>query len=481
MEEYNKLNDVYDFIDNEKKCINDDEGPLFEVLMTVKMVNTIPNVTSFADVYLKKEEDYFHQIEVAQRTEDPLCEVLSYMGVQGEFVAESKFHSGQGLMTRIGEYDNLWYKGEQIKEIDLPMIGAERMTSRMLGNTQIVTSKGYCGDASSERYMIGVRAKLDGVQMMVFNISTIIKTYSFFWTDKDIILLSQNVQSSLFEKVGDICYVLNGAVSNMEALSSILGVVMKHHTYEHVTREACEVLSVKGDGLIFNLDGTDVKVPNTRVVSLYYDGKCFTDCFFKRRYVMQSEEKFVKNVIYDVDLEQKLVLRKRLDKEKADSALAIDVIMNSMIIVQQFLDTYALPYHRRVMRWKDFKIQYLGEGDAVGDLLSKGIKRREGLLVYKNRKNRVIDHCSYYSLYDNSTYGYWLCGSNFKKYTPVQIRMETILGYQFVTSWFPGSTPFLVKEEGAKKFILLKDVPGEGLIHVAYAMKEDKIDLLINK
>jgi len=437
------------------------------------------------DLIIIKKEDIIEEVEFDLRV-SPIMEVLAIIGIESENNAEAVFHPEIGLLTGLGEYDNLYYEGKRIEDIDIPKIGAEKITSRILNNSIVVDSNIVYGDLRGDNYIIGMQEKIDGFSACIFRITLEDKRMiSFYWDNEIIAKLNKDYRPGLFEKVGDTLYVINLMKcryqdEEIEISTKVFKIVEKK--YEYLTQEALEYYKSK-EGVILNINGLDYKCPNERVVTLYSDGLHITDKqgrwrdYYEKGAKIKSERKGCLDFRYDNGFYS--FVRWREDKEVPDSGNAIEQIIKDMVVLSELERFLIIPKKRKEskLHMAIDVIQVNQVSDKIIEI-NKRIKENKIALVYSQDRissSRDVDIMQMmknkYSVelftIANSNY-YYLGGMTRKKYR-MRKEKKWKKGKLLISNvWKPGSLRILISNLQVFGKETIQDIPGVGLVSVVY-------------
>jgi len=464
------LADYYDTIESEWKIDEKRESELSKEQSAEKQ--------SSNDGWLRDISDTIY-------CRDPLLETLSLVGIESDKQVIPQFHPICTKIVEIGSYDNLFYEGKQIIEISIPDVGCRRLTMKSAEETTIMTEKGPMKDFKSNYYVMGVRQKIDGMSALVFSIKTRDGSISNFYWDDETIGFSI-YPCAYFEKCGGCLFLLSEQAKSYK-IEAIRVVMLSGGEKQYVVRphlySACDVASLSNpsnDGLVLNINGVDTKVPCQRIFSLYYDGSRFRDRNSAPYSVKEGEEVLARG-IYDVvvgDFKILSIVKRRKDKEEADTTMGIREIMNTMIVCDQLNEVLSIPLINRLNVYQRFQV--VEAKDNANRLKLNNRNRRMGQQVLVVDDVSVLGNEMQWGYLDmeESRVGrvrYLSAGKSYPGYNAVTHRVVASLKLFVSNKWFPCSRRIVSKFVFGEDFI--EDVPGVGISQVIYVMRKKRLKI----
>lgn len=416
---------------------------------------------------------------------DPVEQVLACVGILNEREADPVFSPSVGLITRVGECQTFYVGEKRVEQFNVPVIGAEKLTQRIVNNSCIFSPDEIVGNCDRDNFIIGARPKIDGVQAIVFSVVDEDAKETFIYWDDEEIREVETCKIGLFEKVGDVLFCLSSKSSDYGSLTLRLKdreYVYRDHEYEVLTHEFLKSLEVEGnDGAILNIDGFDYKCPRFKVITLKYDGVVLKDKSGKL-YEYDMSDKVRGFYDFRIDGQEIVYDRIRTDKIEADSTAVVDVISNHLIVTSELVSNLVMRRERKKLLWDDvLPIVYIDSVPMKRQVINDMIKSSRIGLVYKKQVSSRRDKDFFSFMGNNFTFSrcanrksdfYFLAGTAHPRYVRKKETRCKIRAGRFVISneWFIGCRAYVIKR---KKFVAAfwKEVPGLGYKYVVYLKK----------
>jgi len=152
------------------------------------------------------------------------------------------------------------YNGIPIIRVDVPPLGAETLSMHYLNSTSVWTDHGCIVNATSKVAMsvVGVRQKLDGVEVVQFAVLLATGEVIHVRYDTDNVYVVEAPGPAVYERVGDDLFIIRGEGKN----------ICKPHPFTVPVRAAIDKFNCE-DGVIINANGFDYRVKTEPTVTLY--------------------------------------------------------------------------------------------------------------------------------------------------------------------------------------------------------------------
>jgi len=262
--------------------------------------------------------------------EDPLLRCLRLVGIVSEEESTPVFYKEIQMLSGVGKYLNLYYNNERIIDIEVPDMGAKRLREVECNSYSFIGNY-----VSGTMPLLGVRAKIDGNEAVIFNVVTKQTRVSIYWDCDKILKLETVFPFPMYcECKGRSLYILSRvALSEMVLKVGDVDYILIKHMYEPIMYDKFYNNVVESDGVIFDCCGIDIRVPYERVTTLMFTEKGFTDSFGT---VIRVQDKSKLNVLkgcYDVLIDKPCIPKYRRDKNVADGSKTIAYIRDEMLTV----------------------------------------------------------------------------------------------------------------------------------------------------
>lgn len=219
-----------------------------------KFAVTMDKLELLMDRMEREKEQLVNEVTVEKvETGDclPFLEALATMDITAdnvEIVPEKHPHNRDfSIVAEVGAFR---FEGELVQEWDIPDMGALRFPKEKLSKVSVLTENGIVGLASNSEVIEACREKLDGVEGVVFGVSTEMKTQYFSWFESSLSPCDCKF-SGHYEKVGEEVFFLSG--------SNELGA--RDHRWELLNSNFCEQVK---EGLIIKISGLEYRVPREK-------------------------------------------------------------------------------------------------------------------------------------------------------------------------------------------------------------------------
>jgi len=289
------------------------------------------------DVVVELEFPDVPQMEVVS----PLASALATVGIQvGEGYVCPK---GSNCRRDFRELDNItsYYYGELIVFWDIPIMGADYLMKSHLPNIQINGPSAIIhGSGNSNHVISGFREKLDGeeaIQIVAHTASG--RRIGILWCG-DIISRVTAHASAIYERIRvgekDIYYLLSGTATD--------SVEVRYHQWVPITLRAMTPFLQK-EGVVVRMNELEYRVKNARTMNLRVVGANSVD--------MQGNLYKVANIplgvsgIIEIEIQKPRAgryIRKRPDRDFPDSALTVQTLMKSALLLDLLPYIPDIPY-----------------------------------------------------------------------------------------------------------------------------------------
>jgi len=179
----------------------------------------------------------------------PILSALASVGIDSRnYSVEGKFYPHSRDFYRISNLGEFKFCDEIIEEFYFPDMGAEKLTKNKLSTIGVLSDRGVVSINKCTNIIDAVRQKLDGYEVIVFNIKTNSNLESFYWDNEEIKRIKL-CQPGHYEKVDGQLYFLSGE-------NSLSGI---SHDWRYLTTSIIE-MSKKWEGFIIRMSGKQYRV-----------------------------------------------------------------------------------------------------------------------------------------------------------------------------------------------------------------------------